>query len=198
MSQLSQARESRIMMLRIANDFFVNGVNILNILLPEGNPMAQTQNLRTWQIPTPVVNISFAIEVALKALVVNSPRGKKGHELHHLYSLLSSEFQSKIEKHFETCKTYSYAFIDLVITKHNSPEFPPGGTIKEIIEGTMLRCKDAFVDFRYMYEPLKAYLYFDSNVFIRIAHACIFVLSDDLNIPFEELSQPIKRQTNIH
>lgn len=117
--------------LKTANEFFINGVNIFHKLLTKGDPVAQTQNIRIWNLPSPIINISFAIEVCLKTLMEGS---RRTHSLYNLYCELDPTTQNKIEIHFEKCKSFNYQFIDFVISELNTPNFHLMEQLKKLLK----------------------------------------------------------------
>jgi hypothetical protein len=105
----------------------------------------------------PATNISFSLELAFKAFLLQSGIKKSNHDLIKLYKLLNDDIKTKIVEHYKSHDTYKdYIAIRLIESngkEHGKIEFLRYQSSDETFILSMLEThKSAFLNFRYMHE----------------------------------------------
>ena len=100
-----------------------------------------------------VTNIAFSLELALKILRIqdNPEKAPRGHDLHNLWKALSNDFKEPAEnKYAELLASWDEndPMKYVAFAKHAVPEPKSGLTLNKALQNI----KNAFVEWRYMYE----------------------------------------------
>jgi hypothetical protein len=136
----------------------------------------------------PATNISFSLELAFKALLLQSGIKKTGHNLIELYKLLDNGIKDKIIQHYKSHDTYkNYIAIRLIESsgeEHGKIEaFKYPNNDENFILSMLETHKLSFLNFRYMYEfESSSEWIFYFREFSNFTFSVLTVLGQTLNL----------------
>jgi hypothetical protein len=129
------------------------------------------------QIIVPATNLSFALELIIKAILISKTgRFPKKHNLLHLYIALPDSARTDIEKIYKTLKVSKTAFPSFRFVVTGSPPDTRAqyDSISDEIIGQLKIHDDSFVKWRYVFSFTEEYesVEFDFAFIIKLFRAC--------------------------
>lgn len=170
----------------LSREFLNVGIIAANKHLESENEWQGT-NINTIKLVTvPATNISFALELSLKGLLLlQKNEVPKTHSLLKLFNTLTDEIKLKIQQK-PMREVYSHYFIvdigDDFNRTFNSNLSYVSGDLREI-ENNLQIHDNTFVDFRYFFEVGQKGkpIYFNYYFMINFTHNCLETLFDLIN-----------------
>ncbi|MBC7935384.1 MAG: hypothetical protein H7Y86_08540 [Rhizobacter sp.] len=168
----------------MAKNFLENG----KLLAEPLKKLASNDGLHAFtQTVVPATNISFALELSLKGLLLLSDEKKVfSHKLKSLFDLLPDELKDEIYIDYGN-NAYADDLVSILMVQCNAETYrtqhnPLPTDSKDLIQYTLDKHDDAFVVFRYLFEfgkPTEEHFeerFFNYKLMAKLASSCINVL----------------------
>jgi hypothetical protein len=142
-----------------AKEYFENGMNYASkyFRIKDGVLIKPFDGAVHSKLCVPITNVSFALELAFKSLLMLKSTKKTGHDLMVLFEKLDESFKNKIFAHYKTYDSYRN-YISIRLTYRGDKEHGTFELIKQqsktetfVLDMIQVH-KDTFKDFRYLYE----------------------------------------------
>ena len=135
------------------------------------------------KIQAPAVNISFALELSIKAILLHElGRVPRGHEFLKLHKLLSPEAKEKIAAYFGKTIALGGDF-PIIRYKKAQSDHEPNTHDCSTVAGVLAMHQDAFIEWRYAHEfSIKEPTIMDFNfsAMVRVTSSCFQYIENDV------------------